>query len=193
MFLCFLGRWVNLFIQPFCLMTSYRFKFPLKITPASFSLDSYRGSWANIVFQILKGNEPIFGMASLGADCSGTGRGLQATKKGHFYVRTKLLRPAHLHLQRPPYFPLEYSSPTYKGGRRRRRRECSCYDCIDTEVQWGQSFDLDLAITSFSPLAHLWVQFCTSREGIGCPIWCRACTFITSASLPPRPPSQSML
>ena len=97
-------------------MTSYRFKFPLKITPASFSLDSYRGSWANIVFQILKGNEPIFGMASLGADCSGTGRGLQATKKGHFYVRTKLLRPAHLHLQRPPYFPLEYSSPTYKGG-----------------------------------------------------------------------------
>ena len=116
MFLCFLGRWVNLFIQPFCLMTSYLFKFPLKITPASFSLDSYRGSWANIVFQILKGNEPIFGMASLGADCSGTGRGLQATKKGHFYVRTKLLRPAHLHLQRPPYFPLEYSSPTYKGG-----------------------------------------------------------------------------
>ena len=77
-------------------------------SPAIAALDRCKGCWANIGFQILKGNEAIFGMASLGAGSGGGSKHASKCKKCHFYVPTKLPRPAHL--QWPP--PLEYNHQT---------------------------------------------------------------------------------
>ena len=77
-------------------------------SPAIAALDRCKGCWANIGFQNLKGNEAIFGMASLGAGSGGGSKHASKCKKCHFYVPTKLPRPAHL--QWPP--PLEYNHQT---------------------------------------------------------------------------------